>query len=438
MRYWLRRPLGATLVAAAIVLGGGGIYVATTPSGGGGGGGPAPVGAANLWVDPSGGTCTRQVTAGGYVDAQACTSLSAADSAATSGDTVRVTAGSYGGQSLSQTAKTVTFIGAGETSILNSVTLGATSGGVSNNFASNKTVDGFRIGTITMFGGAGNTIKNAHVVGPSDNAILYAEGPQNLTVDTVDFDGTVNPPIDDLVDFFEQSRAPQTDGVTIVNSKVHHARASTSGSHPDGLQFCNCDSVAGNSKYARNITLARNKFYDNECPNVRFNTNNFGLVENNYFENGISSGGISSCPANATYQADTGAFTGTLRYNTFAGSDCIQGTGKSGPNPEPNHAQTWIGNMGTCFVGGSSGGCSGAGGGSTTGTFSHNIWVGLSCGASDISVASNGARLLSAGVPQPSSPGINAGDSAVFPTVDFLGVARPIGGTPDIGAYEVG
>ena len=47
-----------------------------------------PTGTANLWIDLNGGSCTRQATAGAYVDAQACGSWNAAYQAASPGDTV--------------------------------------------------------------------------------------------------------------------------------------------------------------------------------------------------------------------------------------------------------------------------------------------------------------------------------------------------------------
>jgi hypothetical protein len=56
---------------------------------------------ANLWVDTNGGSCTRQSTAGNYVDAQACGSFDAAYHAANPGDLVLVQSGNYGDQSLS-------------------------------------------------------------------------------------------------------------------------------------------------------------------------------------------------------------------------------------------------------------------------------------------------------------------------------------------------
>lgn len=55
---------------------------------------------ANLWVDTNGGTCARQTLAGAYVDAAACSSMSAACTAASDGDSVRLREGTYGAQTL--------------------------------------------------------------------------------------------------------------------------------------------------------------------------------------------------------------------------------------------------------------------------------------------------------------------------------------------------
>jgi hypothetical protein len=88
----------AAIVAtvATIAIAGGGITIIT-------GDDPVPPtdpGTANFWVDTNGGTCTRQSTAGAYVDAQACSSMNAAYQAASPGDVVRIKGGTYGGQTI--------------------------------------------------------------------------------------------------------------------------------------------------------------------------------------------------------------------------------------------------------------------------------------------------------------------------------------------------
>jgi hypothetical protein len=73
--------------------------------------GPPP-GLANLWVDTSGGSCTRSAVPVGHVDAAACSGLQQAANAAQPGDTVNIVDGTYGGQTLTG-SKPVTLRGAG-------------------------------------------------------------------------------------------------------------------------------------------------------------------------------------------------------------------------------------------------------------------------------------------------------------------------------------
>ena len=65
---------------------------------------PAPptpsAGTANLWVDTSGGSCSRQATPGSYVDSEGCPSLDAAYAAASAGDLILIKGGSYGAQTI--------------------------------------------------------------------------------------------------------------------------------------------------------------------------------------------------------------------------------------------------------------------------------------------------------------------------------------------------
>jgi hypothetical protein len=81
-------------LAIAICLAGGGLVYQTYADNS-----PAS-GTANLWVDTNGGTCTRQASAAGYVDAAACSSLDAAFDAASCSDTVLIKGGTYGSQTI--------------------------------------------------------------------------------------------------------------------------------------------------------------------------------------------------------------------------------------------------------------------------------------------------------------------------------------------------
>jgi hypothetical protein len=382
---------------------------------------------ANLWVDTNGGSCARQASLTAYVDATSCSSMAVADAAATSGDVVGIRPGTYAGtQQINGSTKTVSYFGAGVGSTVFSGGLRfGTDSSQSTNESKNKLVDG-----VTLTGGfvitcATNiTLQNARVLD-----LTYIEAAQDLVMDNVDFDGTPNAPITDLIDVYTQQPRECRDNtnVTISDSLIHHARADNSAAHPDGLQIAHGGAGGGTNN---NIVLQRNRFYDNECPNMRWNSGDTGVIENNYFENG-STEGISTCPANATYQADTGAFTGTVRYNTFAGTAQIQGTAPA----EGDHVQNWYGNVMTSF----NTGCTDGPG--HIGTTTYNLFVGAGCsGTGNIAVASAAARLLNLdGSLQAGSPAIDAGrPQGPFPTDDILGAARFAGAGPDLGAFERG
>jgi hypothetical protein len=96
-----RRRYGGALAVAttAIVIAGSAIGVRVTDTGGG-----DVAGAANMWVDLTGGSCTRSSTELSLAQAQAngwvCSSLSSAVAAAAAGDEVAISAGTYAFQTL--------------------------------------------------------------------------------------------------------------------------------------------------------------------------------------------------------------------------------------------------------------------------------------------------------------------------------------------------
>lgn len=94
------------VVAGAVVTVLVGSVVIATPGGGGGGS------TANLWVDTTAGTgtCTRAATAAGYTDAASCSSFNAAVAAASNGDTIRVKAGTYAGQTCTADRTAQTYL----------------------------------------------------------------------------------------------------------------------------------------------------------------------------------------------------------------------------------------------------------------------------------------------------------------------------------------
>lgn len=91
MRATLRKPIGATISAAAVIAVTAAVVISTAVN----------QSLANLWVDSSGGTCTRVAGSGGaYADASACGSLNAAYAAASAGDRILIKSGSYGSETI--------------------------------------------------------------------------------------------------------------------------------------------------------------------------------------------------------------------------------------------------------------------------------------------------------------------------------------------------
>lgn len=104
MRSWLKKPLGAVLVAGAILATGGAIILPATT-----GGGPLAGDVANLWMDSNGGTCTRSASPVVYSDGAACGTGNAAYTAASGGDVVLVRSGTYTGFAPGTKTGRVTF-----------------------------------------------------------------------------------------------------------------------------------------------------------------------------------------------------------------------------------------------------------------------------------------------------------------------------------------
>jgi chitodextrinase len=390
----------------------------------------SPTSLANLWVDVNGGSCVRLASPGGYVDAQACGSLSAAYGAASAGDTIMVGAGTYGRQVVPSGSKALTIRNApGTTPVLGSTTVNA----------SNVTMIGFKIqrnddpgsttATLEMLGdnlvfdgvdvdtknmperqgiqaaGNNNTFKNGSTYNVTDEKGAWISGANN-TFDNVDF---YNVYVTRDTVHNECAYVINADGFTIRNSK-----------------FWNCPTM--------DLYITRGSWYG--APpwgNV--------LVENNVF-------GHSRMPGGTEWHYYGFLLSGALsydgapinnfkiRYNTFE-----QAVGDD-PALRATGASEWVGNLGggwDCLPG-----------------FSYRYNVGEKCSSTDKAVSpayscgppscssvtnaplgwlnpANNDFHLTAG-----SPAIDAGDPTSYPPTDKDGHPRPVGTRPDAGAYEYG
>jgi hypothetical protein len=329
--------------------------------------------------------------------------FNAACTAASAGDVITVPAGSYGSQTLSCT-KAVTLQGEGVSTVVNYLNFSAANG---------PTVSGMRFVTGLMSSGS----KNVAVKSSTINNQTYIENTTGMLFDHIMWEPATAGQVwenGDIVDIFpDRNNAPDHD-ITIQDSTLHGLRSPTSTAHSDAIQLYN------NGQPHTGIKILRNKFYDNECINLRTNPGDDVTIENNSF--GDSYKGISGC---GWYAVDVGYANVVARNNVFPGNQEIQET----PTTSGIH-QTWTNNAGAGFSAGcGSGGASGA-------TMSHNIWTEQKCGSTDKQVSS--IKVNSDGSPQTGSPLIDAGDTASYPATDVLGNARYSGLAPDVGAFESG
>jgi len=371
-------------------------------------------GTANVWVDPDGGACRRSATPTAYSNARACASLGAAYAAASSGDTVAVTAGTYDSQDIGSRGDTkpVSIRAAPGAA----VTLGPTRVYAANvtlaNVLIQRNVDpdtratleadgdhqtfigvnvdskgvktaGTTTGRLGIFvGGSYLTFRNGSVYDVLDEKGVELVGGSHVTFDDWDFHDVHS----DSSSVHAECMYNEDGYLTITNSRFWNC-------YVFDINFTVC---CGNPQYG-NITLENNVFAHpiNIDPgdasmyySINFNSSTLGTlsnwrVVNNTFESDVSQGGT--------------------------GADFLWANN--------------VGQWGPCITGG---------------MYSHN--VGTVCDPTD-------RRASGFGWVDPSrydfhlapgSPAIGAGDPSKAPTTDGDGVNRPRGGASDAGAYEYG
>lgn len=402
-----------------------------------------PSGTAHLWVDSDGGTCTRQSSPASYVDAAACASFSAAASAASAGDTVRVKAGSYGAQSVTKTGLTrdsnfdnnIQFIADGGAG---SVTVASLSvGSSSQNTYGAVSFDGFH----STGGPAIQWAKDVRFANMEANDMTYVSNSQDIKFQsyTVQPNGWPSPSSAAFDNGWGFGIAQQTTGSAATPANftwdgviVRGVRATLAADHPDGVFMYRGGGVSTATQWT-NFTVRNSLFYNNECINWRYNDANPVTVtfENNFFDSSVN--GISGC---GYYSISVASESGTYRNNTIRGGiqvregDCPANCGAT---------RVWRSNI---LLGGwSNSGCSDLSGD----TWNKNMLDGSNrCSTNDTNTTT-GALAFVGGSTYPdtmfigsSSVARDAGDTGSYPATDYLGHARPVGSAPDVGAYEYG
>jgi hypothetical protein len=410
-----RRFIGAVTVALAIGTAIGVPVVANNGGGGGGGGGPT---GANLWIDTTGGTCTRQSTAGAWVDAQGCGSMQAALTAAQGGDAIIMKDGTYGAQTLATGEKasmvTITaedyrqvFVGQLESDVGNVTVSGVTGAGSGASLSDLRLVvrtgktfilDGFKGGSVWL-------------------------DSNNIVIERGDFcnGGISTSGESDCMQWWNG-----VTNITLKNSILHDwTTANDTTNHNDFIQVFPSGS---------NLDIDGNIFDNGPTSIIQMGGGAFSNVtfENNYF------GLVNHCGNLASDSSTTRS--GFLRFrNNVYGSLC----GTYGFND-----------------------------GSTTGTYtidiSGNIYLTTATTCSQHQAVSGGFNVFPTSAsatcgtnPKKCTPTFlngtpsaangfdirlspsdtcakDAGNASSFAPVDFFGTARPLGIAPDAGADEVG
>ncbi len=387
-------------------------------------------GTANLWVDLNGGSCTRSASLIAYNDATACSSMQAAQTAASGGDTVRIVNGTYGAQTLTSSQKT---------SAVNYFAETATQVKVANlliNIDKIHVTGVIASGTGDQRGGLGVEETGTEFTDVVIDGFAGSSGfvgASNVTVKNSEFGNAnvcnmPNPAnIEDAFRFWARSVTNTTaTGDKLINSVIHDFRGPNGcgiGLHVDGMQL-----QGGN-----NIVIDGNKFYNNETSDIQqgiWGSATLGsmLVQNNFFDAPIVWGNVLSigqapCSGviiqnnvfspNAGTIDNSGGCTGSPihRSNVFLGavSSCTNGVAFSGGyNIFPSSGGTTCGtNIKRCTP----------------------AWVnGIPSSSNnyDMHISSTDTCTLDAGDP-----------TAGFPATDAYGNSRPQGLAPDAGPFEL-
>jgi len=426
--------LVATLSAVAAVSFGGGDSRVERPRSVGGGETPVerrqPV-VGQLWIDPTGGTCSRSAAPIAHRDAAACPTFEAAYRAARQGDTVLVKGGTYIDAELGGVAKgdpdedepDVRFLAAPDEPVrmhdvevtvphitFEDIDL------LEAAFKYRSDVDGQLAGDITVINSDGHSMTVASV--------------WNFTLLASDLGPQTHPgqPRDDTQDALFVGAYPVDDGhhpkhVRIEDVTFHDVVRPFPEAHSDCLQF-----TAG-----EDVVVRRSRFYN--CADAAIiPKNDQGPIRDLVIENSVINETVNGSEEINFF--DTGRPCGAIsfRNNSVIGTIRIDG-GEPGTDCD----LAVVGNITSSL---SETRCAT----SQAGVLEHNIWeTGVPCGATNLVTpdgdagfvnrandASMDLRLIDR------SEAVDRGHPTDHPAVDHDGVRRPVGAAPDAGAHEIG
>ena len=388
-------------------------------------------GVANLWVDPSGGSCTRQSTPAAYVDGQACSSLNAAYAAANAGDLILIKGGSYGAQTIADrslaTGNPVVFHPApGESVtingdlIVNTHDLTIDGGDTLNQDEPNRITVAGAIQALEQ-SGQGDTrnvvFEDIHAASTFNTAhgltIRYSEIGPNAECTS----GAA-----DLSDFWPNAGTPRN--IFLLYNLIHTDNQNSclnNGDHTDALQIY----PAGGT--VDNVVIRGNRFWwcGEQCIFLGDGNYTHTVIENNMVEETDACGNCG--PAmEVNFFSDNNASTGDVfQYNTVEGVAQL-------PNNVPARGNVFLTPQ-SCTGAVYSFDVFPASGGSTCGTSPKRCTPLLASGS-----FYSGDRNADWHISSSDTCARDAGDPTSFPPTDIDQQIRPMGKAPDAGADEAG
>ena len=236
---------------------------------------------ANLWVDMDGGRCTRAVSPVAYSDGAACQSLSAAYSAAqatSSGDTVRIKAGTYSAQTIPSGTKTLSFIGESKANVkFPSLTVQG----------SNVTVDSFSANTSAsvrslVIEGTAVTVANFNAL----NGAGIGGGAANVTLShgNIGPSNSCNFAGEDGIQAYGAGSiwgAAPVNGLHIDGVTIHDLTGTDQcGEHVDGIQGAGGINWTIKNSHFYNTDTSAILVKDGTVQNITIQNNEFGTIPN--------------------------------------------------------------------------------------------------------------------------------------------------------------
>lgn len=405
---------------------------------------------ANLWSKASGtGTCARSSTPLAYDPTTACVGLAAAWQASSSGDTVRVKAGSYAAQTFFNHTPTMT------------------SPGVTFRYESGVTVASMQFGRCSCEGTRQDADYISMVADDATSGRVTAHGLEFAHTSNISFDGfnvdgqNANKKLvymggDAKTTTFDRSDIGNTnhqqtiysslddgEGSSQANSGWTFRRTNIHDAHYDPGDHTEClfaEAMSG-------LTIDRVHMYSCGAMNINIgdfhnpvsNPNDNWTIKNSIMECPIDEGDSKACQS--WFQGCNDAAKSTkpgwvVEYNL------LEGTWYSGGGTGCGDTGAVIrGNLGR--IGSNCPSSQGA-------TMSKNLWSDNACTGDNTQVSTlwtNSANWLTAYsssavnqtfVPKSGAVQIDKGTTSSYPTVDYLDLGRYVGAAPDAGPYEFG